>query len=861
MVIKPEHPKVGALVPDETNRKNIKEEIKTQKDTFVISKQFSIFLKDLWKKCEKLNELDWLYIKQVMIKSRKYFDGKQYGRVNDSLQWQDYEKRPGEVNYVSNIYHAHIQTALMELSRGETNLSFSHVAKDSRRGQLITKIAEHRYRTHRMQLMTAIKKQQENLSLLLNGIAARYTFVEFKNQDKNAPMEQLRQMLTNQMDEEMGGSSEKSVVICAVCAKTKKTEDQICSNCGSQEFEELEGPSIATSIIPQLKKEKRAYPRYVTPDPIGLTFDLHAGEFKDSAFIIWKQIVVTDLLKSQYPSIKISDGIQTNELKYQYSQAGNTPNQQRLDYFMGDRDTKDVAEFCQAWFDPQLYANVSFKEDIKMRNGMVIPAGKKLGEVFTDGLYVAKNGETILDVWNESKNDKWTVCPYVTRLGTLVGSGTSIAHDSQDIINDLTNLKMASIMQDAFAKEFVNAQYIEPENIPNDPTERAVVNNLPDGARIVGNAIDRLPPSQLSSDAYAMDNELQGIMQNQLGTFSSSSSGMPDLKAAQQTYGGMQLMRDITVGRYYPMLAVRADALDKEQAYQLLTNDQKHLSLEQWAQVKGDYGAEAVKAFLQCNLREELIINVTNESFMPEMPSQKMAKTMGYAEFIAQAQLDPASELAGYVAEQFGIPAALSGVDTRRSIAYAMIDAFKEQAEAIVEQLGDLPTFDTMNPMVEQVATVIVEGANMPISSVMDETGAMIDAMKDWWISDEGRTASNALKAAVTVRVRQLQEASVQEAQINQGYALAAQQPLQQMQASQQDASASAQEEAAIAQGMKDLAIEDARSQNEQLRLQQEQERTAQDANERQAQRDHEFRMMQAKLAAEQKTQSAESAG
>ncbi|HRD41783.1 MAG TPA: hypothetical protein PLI52_03350, partial [Prochlorococcaceae cyanobacterium AMR_MDS_5431] len=452
IVLTPEHRKVGSMVPEENKKQSRKQEIAAEVETFQLNKQFSLFLKDIWKKCEKLNELEWLRIKQAMIKSRKYFDGKQYGRVNDSLEWQDFEKRPGEVNYVSNIYHAHIQTALMELSRGQTNLSFAHVAQDSRRGQLITKIAEHRYRTHRMKLMNALKLQNENLSLLLNGIAARYTFVEFKEDKSTSPISRLMEAMQDKMAE-MGGK--KVLTICAVCAKTKTNKDEICPNCGSMENAELEEPTIEQPFSLDFPKERKAHNRYVTPDPIGLIFDLHAADFRDSAFIIWKQVIIADLLKTQYPAVKIAEGIDAAELKYQYAQASNTPNQQRLDFFMGERNSKEVAEFCQAWFDPQLYGNISFKEDITLLSGTTIPKGTKLKEVFPDGLYVARNGETILDVWNEAKGDKWTVCPYVTRLGTLVGSGTSVAHDSQDIVNDLTNLKMASIMQDAFSKEFV----------------------------------------------------------------------------------------------------------------------------------------------------------------------------------------------------------------------------------------------------------------------------------------------------------------------------------------------------------------------------------------------------------------------
>lgn len=237
---------------------------------------------------------------------------------------------------------------------------------------------------------------------------------------------------------------------------------------------------------------------------------------------------------------------------------------------------------------------------------------------------------------------------------------------------------------------------------------------------------------------------------------------------------------------------------------------------------------------------------------MPEMPSQRLSKSMAFAEFVANFQVDPNSEMAAFIGKQFGIPSTIIGLDATRNRAYQMIDKFKEQAMAIEKELGDLPTFDLENPMVAQIAQVIVEAAQAPISSVMDDLNNIIDVMKDWWNSDEGRAASNVLKSAVLLRVRELQAAQVKEAQIDQTNAMMAQQPAQEMQAAQQAEAMAAEEEAGIAQGMKDMAVEDARMMAENRRLDLEEARLARDAEERTAQREHEFRLMMAQNAAKQ---------
>jgi len=261
---------------------------------------------------------------------------------------------------------------------------------------------------------------------------------------------------------------------------------------------------------------------------------------------------------------------------------------------------------------------------------------------------------------------------------------------------------------------------------------------------------------------------------------------------------------------------------------------------------------------LEADLREELIIAVTPESFMPEMPSQRLSKSMAFAEFIANAQMDPNSELAAYVGDQFGIPKSIVGLDATKARAYEMIDRFREQAKTVSEQFGDAPTFDVEDPMVAQIAQVIVDAAQMPVSGLMDNTVSMIDVLRDWWLTDEGRTSSNLLKAAIVLRGRELQMAQVKELQTDQMHAMMVQQPMQEMQAAAGAEAQNAQEEGAIAEGMKELAIEDARLDAENKRLELEQTRLSQDAEERRAQREHEYAMMQAQVQAKQ-NQSAKS--
>jgi len=297
-----------------------------------------------------------------------------------------------------------------------------------------------------------------------------------------------------------------------------------------------------------------------------------------------------------------------------------------------------------------------------------------------------------------------------------------------------------------------------------------------------------MPPTSLSADAYQLPELISGSMQNQLGTFSATASGMPDLKAAQNTYGGMQLLRDVTVGRFYPMLSVRADLLDCRQAYQLLENDKKNLSPDQWEKYAGDYGREAVEAFLKCDLKEDLLISVVPESFMPETPSQKLMKTTGYFEFLGSVAPILNPESAAHVAEQFGQPNSLVGFDSEYSIATGQIEIFKAISDEIVNELGDVPTYDLNHPTTFQLALLVLQTANIPIVPEMDNTETLTNAYQDYWRKDDGRGASNLLKAVLTLRVEELKQGMATAMMDDAKLALEAQQPLQEAQMAEEQA-------------------------------------------------------------------------
>jgi hypothetical protein len=774
-VIQPTHEQVGSLVPVDRTE---------DKPQLEIGETFKAAILRLFSKCEKLDEAQWLRVKQGMIRARNYYDGKQFGAVNNSCQWFDYPTSSGEEHYTANVYQLHVQTALIEISKGRTQLSFAHVNPDARYGRDVAKIAEQLNKQHRQRLFTAIKEQQENLSSLLNGLAARYTYFDHSKSKDKMPVFGDRDVEAS------------SAQVCAVCGAPS---EGMCKVCGSDEVKPVQQDAYKAKVVSGYKDQYCGENKWDAVDPIGLLFHFNAQSVEDTPYLIWKQVVLKEVLQSQYPGSKIVEGVMAPELTDQAGSQSNTPNTNFG--LTGDSD-KATSQLDQGWFDLPLYANIPIKEKVVLRNGVIIMPGMTLGQIFPNGLYISKNGETILDIWSESKNDKWTIAPYVLRLGTMIGAGTSAALEAQDIKNDLLNLYMASTMNDAFRKEFVNGMYLEAENIPNNPYERAVVTNLPEGQRIVGSAIDVLPPSGLSPDAFALDEKADGLMQGQIGSFSGTPLGMPDIKSVQNTAAGMAMWREQTTNRFWPMLSVRADALDRRQALQFLKNDQRYLTPKQCEKIKGDYGSDAVKAFLSCDLENDLIIEVVEGSYIAVPESVKKADAIEYSTIVANlsgAGITPDSELGSYIAQSFKVPKDLVSFDKFYAMAEDMVAKMKAHADPVVQAYGDIPNANVqLDPVALEMATLILKQSQIDVNPIMDDANSMVAALRDWWVKDEGRQASNLMKASVTLLVMGLEAGGVQKVQRDLMLAMQAQQPA--VEAEQQMAAQQAEAEGASTQ-------------------------------------------------------------
>lgn len=783
----PAHP-AGAVPLDAENKQRLEAAAQSKKTAEKVGDDLSNVLNRLADDIDSLDREKRLTLFRQQIKAHQYLDGNFYGYVDHNLEWKQREKGADEVWYSDNQLYPYWRTALMELSRTQTEVVIN--APPGSDDQLVAaaKFAKSRYDANRDRTFNARLKQTSNSYALLNGIVFWYTFFQFENgRQERIPKLQKR---------ESSGEIKK---LCAMCSRPAienvditgggNVPDPKCLRCGSQMFIEI-GVDEQPDVVIGYEDIPNGQNAWIVPNPIGVIVSLQASCIQETPYLKWKQLILRSILQSKFKGIDLpSTGTESLELRYITNQQKATPAAENQNSNDSDSTSNsgigrelELLEFQQVWLDYPIYCEIKFDKDISLGRGKTLKAGQTLGEKFPDGLYFARCGDLIVDIWNEDKNRKWSSSPYGMRAGSMYGSGSHTALSDQETINDIETLKMANAWANGVPKDFVDPNVI-PE-LSSDPQIPTNFNSaaLPPGRDVIGGGYQQVPAQSLSAEIYGISEKKESSIQNKIGAMSGAGAGgLADAQKWGDTATAISIKRDLAVGRFSPDLELMADQLDKEQAYQFLENEKQYFTPAQWAKCKGDHGDDALKAFLACDIRRDLIISIAPGSYMPKSDAQVQAKLVGYAQLLPALAQSQNPELLAYAAEVYGIPEHLGGWNSDRAHVGKVVKRFEALADAFIEQYGDLPdtsfepiavgTDETGQPVMApspalRVAQRINDYSRMPVDVFLDNHQAIIDALRDWRTTDEGRDASNALLAAVDYRLLRHQEGIAKQKQI-----------------------------------------------------------------------------------------------
>lgn len=766
---------------EQSNGVPLDQDIPTQTRTAPTEK-LSKFLIRISSEIEALDREKRLALFRKQIKSHQFFDGNFYGYVNESCEWVSASQADTK-EYQDDEFYSLIRTGLMELSRRKPEVAAA-AAYSSEAMDNIAKFAQERIKANFDQTSTALLKQTENTYAVLNGITFRYTYFDFAGGRKEKiPRLQKREASAHG-------------ALCANCLTPRGESEEVCPECQSDAV--LMANSEPDTVIgyDEIPNGKNVW---VAPNPIGVIVSMQASTIEESPFIKWKQLILRAVLEEKYQGINLpSTGTVSPELRYIGNQQVSTPagggdmmftNESKLDAADTGREM-ELLEHAQHWLDYPLYCRKTFDTPERMSDGTIIPAGEPLGKYYPSGLYYTCVGDLVTDMWDEDKNDKWTSSPYSLRAGSMYGAGTFNAHSDQELLNDLTVLKMSNAWNNAVGREFVDAEMI-PE-LSADPAKVTEVVGMSEG-NIIGRAYAQASPMPLGAEVYAIAESAKGSMQNKIGAFSGGAAGLADAQKWGDTATAISIKRDLAVGRFAPDLELMADNLDRKQAIQFLKNEQRFFTPEQWKRVQGDYNEAAVKGFLECDIERDLVISIVPGSYMPKSESQTLSRLSNWAQIAPILMQMGNPELLAYAGEVFGIPKHLGSWDTDRAAASQTLNRFKQLADLFVEQYGDLPTSDLNDPQTAEAANLINEYAKIPVDVFLDNHQGIMDALKDWRGRDEGRTASNILLAAAAMRFVKHQTAIAKQAQMMQQLQMDATAPMREQAEVEQQAQMEAQ--------------------------------------------------------------------
>lgn len=802
----PKHPDVGALAPVDPQKTPAQEARERADERPVSEATFFDFINDTLDAIDKIDAEQILEIRKVMVKSHRYYDGYQYGNVDERGVWHEAKTTYRDTTLVDNQYKYHVDTAHMELVRARVRLEVA--SADPTDAELVeaASVAQSRINTYRDRLLTPSFVQTESMNKLLKLVGIRYTYW-----DRGAGRKEKVPITEQRQPEGM------SATVCAICnhpaaeapepstlaGAPALTPKPACPNCGSTRTKVITSSPRPMQAVTGYRDLAVGEPRCQPIDPLQVTVYLGARNIAGSPYLKFKQMVMRSVLEEAFSKRVIpSTGAKSLELQYQQGIERSVDGSQQGFYSVNENSGSgkseggrqfELIEDEQTWLEPHLYTGYRSDKPQQLLNGKTLAPGQDPRELFPRGMYINRVARTILDLWPESMKEKWSAAPFGIRPGGFYGSGTTALHSDQDVINMLRSLAVANAIANGVPREFVIAQYLEGSKLSNDPREVTEITQVPKGMRI-SDIYHQAQAQPLSADVWGISQDAKNAMQAKLGTFSVGTD-QPDLKGAMGTATGISILRDNAVGRMGPSLWLGTE-MDVEQAYQLIEMEQAHPNKQRYKVAQGrraepargdiSYTMVGVKRLLACDIRNDLIVKPVEDSWMPVTRGQRIQNLKEFTPFTNPQMPE---ELQGLAAEAFSIPYNIGGWNAeqreaqRRLQAFAGICEFLEKElppDAIDQQVPSCRDCSSpVDPEAQAMATatgqpwvcpncgcketlnlcpaveLVLDESDAPLDMLMDKHEAFIDFYEDWYVGDEGREASSLLKKVVRRRTEQ----------------------------------------------------------------------------------------------------------
>lgn len=658
------------------------------------------------------------------------------------------------------------------------------------------KFGDHLAEDGQKRLFTASFRQREWLYAMFSGEAYRLTRWE-KDAGcyEQKPVEQKG-------DEQIGGS-----FMCqcgAEGSEEQAAEAGGCPECG-RPVTMIPGQAEAVS---EWSFERVKTGDFVTASVDPLEVKIERGrDVKTSRYIERRRLVHVDDLEEAYPGIEIpaasgekSPGLQVRRSLDFLSAFGRSPTGGE------DNDVKQ-REYWQVWLQPRVYANFVFEKPCVLACGVEIPAGKRLGEIYPGGVYVAGTGTTVMDIQPEFGPDAWDRFEYYT---TTTGDGKSVSDAAflQEGYQEAHSVRIDHALRDSLGWGAYDKNIFDGDMPANRPGMYVPV-DLPDGKRL-GDVIEQFNGNTIQGHAIALPEDIASSMGYAITSFPETAGATS--QSGQKTLGGYLSQLEQGTQGQRPMFANRAEC-DCSTIEKWLKNFQRFATGERYARLEGKFGQAEGRWFKASDIPVDYRVTFEQDSYMPQTGTQKRARRAAFQEAVAGTmetltQMPPEHPLYSMLvaflkgtAEDFGVSIEedLGQQDTRR--AQLKLEKFKAACEYVGE--GGMTVAPDMIPDPATGQPVPNPQAGQPVPNpealrailnlvpyLPEVDGPGAKTQKDFLRSailsmDDDQEENPLLVAVLVAEMRRLDGADVQVGQQQNAALLAKQAPQMQAEAAQ----------------------------------------------------------------------------
>jgi hypothetical protein len=654
------------------------------------------------------------------VRNSKFYEGEHYGYISPySGRWIDVdvsEVSPNEdddddLQFTNNQFRFYVKSVVKEWTRSQTHLRVkarSDKAAKIGAAEFGNDIVTDKQRT----LLTEDKKQTEAKYALLTGNYFRYSYYSTdvlgaveriplfeKTNVKLGPDAWYCDVCKN------GGEAPLDALQASGSVENTYSEPAMaCPVCDNPSVHIQEGPAFEQEIPTGEYQEVKVGDVYTEiPNPMEINVHLHARNLSQTPYLHRERLITRAVLKQKFKNASLKGGTWEGEqssssmIRELETSAGNTG--------MGNgsgRSTSpttgspfELLKFDQIWIDVPVYADYVTKQEERISDGTVIPAGVALKDIFPRGLYIAIVGNEILNLRNENKLDHWSHGVFDLIPTRFFGDGLEDMVEIQRQLNEVINLRFENMMANAAPNTIFNPLKIDPEGFSGKPREmNALINaNADDDIR---KFVMRLEGTGLDRENFSAEENYKKDMQTLSGAFS-INSGMPDVDISTAT--GARIVRDAAISMIGPALAIRAK-VDVEWAYQILKLAQAYWTNERYVPRAGNHTKQTGQWFKAADVEGDFEITYVPGSWMPR---SEMEEREDFISFIGpnviglpMGFLNPMvpEAVRHFAAEKYRIPVDLDSSRVHSRIAQGRIEKLRNAAKLLIEQGLLDPNYD-----------------------------------------------------------------------------------------------------------------------------------------------------------------------